>query len=278
MKKVLLLVALAFGVSSSYAQLSTRENDASVEKLGARPVKGDMALTFAIGTGKDSATASLYKGNLLGAGDLLTFKKYLEDDLAFRLGVRLYKKSSAIKGVSADSTAFSNLNQQGQVEQFEYNYKMNKREYIIVPGIEKHFNAGNIFDVYTGADLYLGFKKEVSNNDDIKLNRAGDSQKTKLTTKNTIAGLGWIVGFNVFVAQLPISVGLEYGLNAKWDIGGKTKHEVETKTSAGSSSAEFFTYEGDKNANRQYSKLGKRSFGMDTNQNVRLAVNIYFGK
>ena len=36
MKKVLLLVALAFGVSSSYAQLSTRENDASVEKLGAR--------------------------------------------------------------------------------------------------------------------------------------------------------------------------------------------------------------------------------------------------
>ncbi len=275
MKKVLLLVALAFGVSSSYAQLSTRENDATVEKIGARPVKGDMALTFAIGTGKDSATASLYKGNLLGAGDLLTFKKYLEDDMAFRLGVRLYKKSSTIKGTSADSTAFSNP---GGPEFFEYSNKMNKREYIIVPGVEKHFNAGNIFDVYTGADLYLGFKKEVSNIDNIKTNRAGDSNKTKLTTKNSIVGLGWIVGFNVFVAQLPISVGLEYGLNAKWDIGGKTKHEVESKVGSVSSSAEFFTYEGDPNQDRQYSKLGKRSFGMDTNQNVRLAVNIYFGK
>ena len=274
MKKVLLLVALAFGVSSSYAQLSTRENDASVEKLGARPVKGDMALTFAIGTGKDSATASLYKGNLLGAGDLLTFKRYLEDDVALRFGVRLYKKSSTTKGVSADSTAFSVLNG-GQVDQFEYNYKSNKREYIIVPGLEKHFNAGNIFDVYTGADLYLGFKKEVQNNDDIKLNRAGDSNKEKLTTKNTVVGLGWIVGFNVFVAQLPISVGLEYGLNAKWDIGGKTKHEVENKVGGTSASAEFYTLEGD---TRQYDKVSKRSFGMDTNQNVRLAVNIYFGK
>lgn len=275
MKKVLLLVALAFGVSSSYAQLSTRENDASVEKLGARPVKGDMALTFAIGTGKDSATASLYKGNLLGAGDLLTFKRYLEDDVALRFGIRLYKKSSTTKGVSADSSAFSVLNQVGQVDQFEYNYKSNKREYIIVPGIEKHFNAGNIFDVYTGADLYLGFKKTVQNNDDVKLNRQGDSQKEKLTTKNTVAGLGWIIGFNVFVAQLPISVGLEYGLNAKWDIGGKTKHEVENKIAGTSASAEFYTLEGDA---RQYDKVSKRSFGMDTNQNVRLALNIYFGK
>ena len=275
MKKILLLVALAFGVSSSYAQLSTRENDASVEKLGARPVKGDMALTFAIGTGKDSSTASLYKGNLLGAGNLLTFKKYIADDMAFRLGVRLYKKSSTIKGISADSTAFSNG---GVPEFFEYTYKKNDREYIIVPGIEKHFNAGNIFDVYTGADLYLGFKKMSSNNDDIKTNRAGDSKKEKLTTKNAVVGLGWIVGFNVFVAQLPISIGLEYGLNAKWDLGGKTKHEVENSTGGVSTSAEFFTYEADPAAGRQYDKLSKRSFGMDTNQNVRLAVNIYFGK
>lgn len=270
MKKVLLMVALAFGISSSYAQLSTRENDVWVEKFGARPVKGDMALTFAIGTGKDSSTASLFKGNLLGAGDLLTFKKYLEDDLAFRLGVRLYKKSSTTKGVSADSSGFNTA-----PDFFEYTYKMNKREYVIVPGIEKHFSAGNIFDVYTGADLYLGFKKEVENNDDVKLNRAGDSQSSKLTTKNTVAGLGWIVGFNVFVAQLPISIGLEYGLNAKWDIGGKTKNELESNIAGTSNSAEFYTLPND---TKKYDKASKRSFGMDTNQNVRLALNIYFGK
>ena len=136
MKKIVLFVALAFGASSSYAQLSTRENDATVEKIGARPVKGDMALTFAAGFGKnDAATASLYKGNLLAAGDLLTFKKFLEDDMAFRLGVRLKKISSASKGTSADSSFFN------PTPAFtEFSSKMNVREYVIVPGIEKHYN------------------------------------------------------------------------------------------------------------------------------------------
>jgi hypothetical protein len=31
---------------------------------------------------------------------------------------------------------------------------------MIVPGIEKHFSNSNIFDVYTGADLFLGFGKD----------------------------------------------------------------------------------------------------------------------
>ena len=279
MKKILLLVALAFGMSTSYAQLSTRENDASVEKIGARPVKGDMALTFAIGTGKDSSTASLYKGNLLGAGDLLTFKKYMEDDMAFRFGVRLYKKSAKSAGTSLDS---SGLNPVFQNTLFENEMKTNKREIAIVPGVEKHFNAANVFDVYTGLDLYLGLKKEQTvSNTTTKTSPTQDVNNLKMTTKNNVIGLGWIVGFNIFVAQLPISVGLEYGLNAKWNLGGKTKVEQEKTVGDHTESVEYFTQETDAAGNQdaaKYKDLKKRSFGMDTNQNVRLAVNIFFGK
>jgi hypothetical protein len=279
MKKVLLLVALAFGISSSYAQLSTRENDVWVEKFGARPVKGDMALTFAIGTNKDSSTAGLYSGNLLRAGDLLTFKKYLEDDMAFRLGVRLYKQSGKSVGTSLDSSALNVVSPQTT---FENEIKRNSREFVIVPGVEKHFNAGNIFDVYTGADLYLGFKKDRSiDNKTTNTTPNKTVSNTTMTTKNSIVGLGWIVGFNIFVAQLPISVGLEYGLNAKWNIGGKTKVETEQTVGDKTESIEYFTQEKDAAGaqdNAKYKELKKSNFGMDTNQNVRLAINIYFGK
>jgi hypothetical protein len=269
MKKVLLVAAFAFGFSSAFAQLSTRENDATSVKLGARPVKGDMSLTFALGLSKDSGTASLFNGNLLGAGDLLTFKKYREDDLAIRFGVRLQQDKVSESGTSADSSAFVPVPANSA-----FKTQSNTREWVIVPGIEKHFNAGNIFDVYTGADLYLGFKNQrtISN---IENTKTSDFSNIKQTTNNTVVGLGWIVGFNVFVAQLPISVGLEYGLNAKWDLGGKTKNVLETKVGGETKSDEFFTRDGDAT---QYQSLHKRQFGMDTNQNVRLAVNIFFGR
>ena len=74
---------------------------------------------------------------------------------------------------------------------------------------------------------------------------------------------------------MPISIGLEYGLNAKWNLGGKTRNEVEQTVGGETKSDDYFTREND---NTKYKKLKSRSFGMDTNQNVRLAVNIYFGK
>lgn len=254
---------------SMFAQLSTRENDAIKTKLGARPTAGNMALNFGIDL-NNGGTASLFQGNALAAGDLLTFKYYLADDLAIRSGLRLQQTSSKSKGDAFEPTAPGDVKNNNFVE--------SSREYVLVPGIEKHFSNSNIFDVYAGADLYLGFGKDKTIID-VDYNN-GDYVYYTGSTSTSIYGLGGVVGFNVFVAHLPVSVGLEYGWNAKWIMGGKTKVKDEFKAGGTSESTEYYTQSNNPFGNPdnlEYEKLSKKEFGMDTNQNVRLVLNIYFG-
>jgi hypothetical protein len=146
---------------------------------------------------------------------------------------------------------------------------------MLVPGIEKHFSSSNIFDVYAGADLYLGFGRDRMVTSYI-FRDTDDNDVHKMTTPYTIVGLGGIVGFNVFVLDLPIALGVEYGWSAFWQLGNKTKHEVES----GADSWEYYTVGGDPNqaggANTQYSSVKQKYNTMDTNDQVRLVLNIYF--
>jgi transcription elongation factor GreA-like protein len=74
---------------------------------------------------------------------------------------------------------------------------------------------------------------------------------------------------------LPVSLGLEYGLNLKWSFEGKTKIKQEQKVGGTSTTQEYYT--SDRVAGN-FSKLHQREFGMDTNNNVRILLNVYFGK
>ena len=280
MKKTILIVAAAFGFSTSYAQLTTRENDASVEKLGARPVAGDMGFTFAmpLGGNGDSNKASLFNGNLLGIGDVLTYKYYWSNDMVIRLGLRIQADKTTSKGEGLDSTGVVNSGGTwgGAASMVKENKIVNSdRKVELVPGIEKHFSAANIFDAYVGADLYLGLgsSKTVSNESFYN----GDIANSTSKTPENIVGLGVVTGFNVFIAHLPISVGLEYGWNAKWTFGGKTKVEYESTAGSTSVSGEYITSTDPSDTNR-YSKFKSREFNAETNANVRLVLNVYFGK
>lgn len=298
MKKLLLIVT-AFGMGlSTFAQISTRTNEDVNVPLSARPQAGDMALTFGIDlkSPADSA-AGLKVFNALGRGDLLTFKYFLSDNLAVRGGLRLYQTLDKMSGTTLDSTTFNSGWSTGGTTQpwgAAYEFKDSEREYIIVPGIEYHFGTSNIFDVYAGSDLYLGFGKDVLHERAEFKN--GDLFDHTAVTKNKIIGLGGIIGFNIFVAQLPISIGLEYGWNAKWKLGNKTKHNEEyfltlpvgSTPSSVSWDVEYYTTENDPTStfgvsgngtvnNGQYKELKRKMFNMDTNNNVRVCLNIYFG-
>lgn len=298
MKKVLLFVtALGIG-AASYAQLSTRTNEDVNVPLSARPQAGDMALTFGIDLKSPADSAAGFKVfNALGRGDLLTFKYFISDNMAIRAGLRMYQTTDKMSATTLDSTTFTSGWSTGGTTYpwgAAYEFKDSEREYVIVPGIEHHFGNSNIFDVYAGADLYMGFGK------DVLYERAeftnGDVFSHKATTKKTVVGLGGVIGFNVFVAQLPISIGLEYGWNAKWRLGNKTKHEEEyllnlppgSVPSTVEWNVEYFTTENDPTSsfgvpgngtvnNGQYSEMKRKMFNMDTNNNVRLCLNIYFG-
>ena len=84
------------------------------------------------------------------------------------------------------------------------------------------------------------------------------------------------VGFNIFIAQLPVSLGLEYGLNAKWTNEGKSKIKVETRTGGTTDTQEYFVTSSAPLTH--YSKLSVSEVGIETNSNVRVVLNIYFGK
>ena len=144
MKKTLLSFALLGLCSMASAQLSTRENQDTRYKFGGRPVAGDMALVFGLtlnnasfGDGSDSTARSISTWNRLSKGNLLTFKKFIQDDLAIRAGFRLARDSRSIKG-EVDSTQFI------PATLAEFEYKKSTREYMLVPGIEKHFSLSLI--------------------------------------------------------------------------------------------------------------------------------------
>jgi hypothetical protein len=263
-KLVFFLFAVVLFTATSYSQLSQRENESTTIKFGTRPSTGDMTLTFGVDIGQ-GGVADLPILNQLTSGDVLTFKRYTSPSKAIRIGVRLFKDSQTVKGDEVDITNDDNL---GSIKS-----KTSSSEYIIVPGLEKHFNKSNIFDVYAGTDLYIGYRRDLLLNNTELPN--GDYDKYKATSTGMVLGLGGVVGFNIFIAQLPVSLGLEYGLNMKWSFEGKTKIKAESSVGGVSSSQNYYTSD---RVSGNFSKLHKREFGMDTNNNIRILLNIYFGK
>ncbi len=272
MKKTILSVVLLGVCSMASAQLSTRENQDTRYKFGGRPVAGDMALTFGLTVnnasfGEDAdSTRGISVWNRLSRGNLITGKKFISDDVAYRAGIRLYRDSRSVKGEFDSTAQLSNVLSEAE-------YKNSSREYMFVPGIEKHFSSSNIFDVYTAGDLYLGFGRDKSINS--TTDRQGRTTSTTMTTPYTIVGLGGVIGVNVFVLDLPVSLGVEYGLSAFWQLGDKTKVEVEE---ADGDSYEYFTVANDPfvGAHNGYSSVKQKYMTMNTNDQVRVVMNIYF--
>lgn len=266
----LLIVAFAAGFAfTTQAQISTRENNESVVKLGARPTAGNMALQLGLNINQDN---DINVVNSLLKGDLVAGKYYLSDDLVIRGGINLFKESTSLSGVGADSSFYNAIIPDNVLTNTKT--KTSERNFILVPGIEKHFSNTNIFDVYAGGDLYLGLGKEVEIDEDEFA--SGDKSLMTSKTGTQTVGLGGVVGFNVFVAHLPVSLGLEYGWTGQWKFGGKTKVTREDVVGSDSYTSEYFT---DGTAGvTQYSSLSKVESMLDANSNVRVVLNIYFAQ
>ena len=287
MKKSLLFgAALLLGLSS-IAQLSTRSNYDGNFKLNTRPQAGDAALHFVVPiidlSADNGSDAGLYKGNSLASGDLLTFKYYYTDDLVLRGGIRLAADNHRVEGTAVDSTDANPIIEDTEFE--TVNTRSIMREYNLAFGAEKHFTNDNIFDVYAGGEARLGLGKDKSVMEYTYFN--GDIDNTTMTTNTSIFGVAGVVGFNVFVAELPVSVGLEYGWSGKFIFGGTTKVERTLELDAAdiNFTEEWEQVDTDAFGNldlnnlglpRQYSSLSQRQFNMENNNSVRVNICIYF--
>lgn len=317
MKKFLMIVAVAGASLTSMAQLTTRESDPNTYKLGAYPQAGDLSLMFAVANlsnfDEDDANqaSNIASVNGLKSGDLITAKYYWKDDVAFRAGIKLQREVTGKSSFDSDSsnslfTQDPNTFSLFGTPQEATSSKQVVRDWAVKLGIEKHFNSANFFDVYAGADLYLGFGKEKFETSTTTFsgtaatvnNNVGVSNVASLTSARGYTKVGVLpfIGVQMFVLDLPVSVGIEYGWDALWKFGGLWKNDVEvTQQDGGTTVGTFTTFAEESVSGTYYSENrptsatvlpagnvgvnGSSSTSMlNTNQNVKLLVNVYFGR
>ena len=132
--------------------------------------------------------------------------------------------------------------------------------------ISYHFSRLNILDVYVGAELPLGW--ETKNYKTVSTNY--ESQSTK---RSFVIGLGAFVGLQAYIADLPLAIGVEYGISSRLDTGLKYKNEYTTNnqtTITYSPTNDFQHVMG----NGTYDKLKARRGELGSQ--IRLTLSYYF--
>lgn len=260
------------------AQISTRTDTPSNLNFGTRPEAGTKLLTFNVDIAPDSGfglNGNLYNRLGIANGRLFTAKYFLSEKLAVRFGLNLTRSSVASKG-DIDTSLVNFPTPDTLVSN---DFRQLSRAFLLVPGLEYHFTNSNIFDVYAGGDLILGSGSDVTRNN---LEYAKDFyNRMETRTPYFAVGINPVVGFNIFVVDLPVSIGLEYGFNAMWKFGGATKVSQEMKMSGMGTpiEREYYTQETDPFGNADlngYSSLKRKTGSVNTMNNLRLTLNIYF--
>lgn len=212
MKKLLTLVAcLAFAGAMQAQSVLTQGNPyASNMKTGNRPGSGDWGLY--IGPSYSEITDLVSCFGKFGGIDivrglpLLNVKYYTTDHFELRGGLQYYKLGYRSNGTELLTNA-------------EQTFKESEWFFRIIPGCAYHFSSKNVLDVYAGAALPIGFEGQTYKDETPTL-------VNNTYRKSFCVGLEAFVGLQAFVADLPLSIGLEYGFGGMFHTGEKIKCEA----------------------------------------------------
>lgn len=255
MKKLIVcMLACAFLASFSVqAQITEGKHSSTVLKTGNRPDYGTWGIF--IGPSLSDILLMIDQDINYRGVPLVNFKYYWDDSWEFRLGFQFYKTKEKAKGEDDES---SNVKYS--------NVKANNR---ITPGFAYHFNSKNLLDVYVGAALPIGW--DITKG--ISSSSIGNEEYSLTTTQRSfIMGAQAFIGLQVFVADLPFSIGLEYGVSALFRGGLQTKNEIKS----GSSTEKYYTAPDDNDLNLRGNfddlTMRKTEIGGD----IRLTFTYYF--
>lgn len=225
MKKILFLMALVLGSLTTQAQITTGENTAKVIRTGNRAQKGNFGLYL-------GATTDMIKG--LTDGDvkinalpLINLKYMYTDKTEFRFGFEFWEKDSTYSAPNKTDC------------------KLNESRYMFYPGIAYHFNNKNLLDVYVGGELPFGFASEKSTE---AVNESAGAYPAGYTyTKDQSffrVGAGAFIGLQAYLGNLPVALGLEYGVSALYshcynNTLSKDDYKFEDKYNYNTSSSKF---------------------------------------
>lgn len=206
-KSLILMILLFIGSAPLMAQISEGEPYSRTIRTGNRPSSGDWGIF--IGPSLFEIEQMLDKDVSWRGLPLVNFKRYRSDNIEIRCGIQLSNTKSKQNGEMI--TNEGNGDVQTSVKDQESFYRL-------TPGIAYHFSSKNLLDVYIGANLPLGLslEKHINVYD-------GDNVGTKTRSSFEI-GLGTYIGLQCFVADLPVAIGLEYGLTFYKYFGQKYKN------------------------------------------------------
>ncbi|MBQ0056088.1 MAG: hypothetical protein KBT20_00390 [Bacteroidales bacterium] len=196
-------MALLLVAPSVSAQITTGEPTSKVIKVGNRAEEGDWGIYI-------GANTSMFKditdsGIEVSALPLINLKYMYSDEIEARLGLKMYRTTTKEKGELFDSGSDG-----------EFMNRTLNSEYFLTPGLAYHFNRSNLLDVYGGVELPIGFTHDKS------VSEMGDDEMTQSSGKFNI-GLGAFIGLQAYIANLPVAVGVEYGISSIFNFGDKVK-------------------------------------------------------
>lgn len=261
MKVKLLILALTLfgGAFAANAQLTTGEPTAKVIRTGNRAKAGDFGLYI-------GATTSMF-GNIFNESvdvvplPLLNFKYMTSNNFELRVGLEAYKLTEKLKGEKSVDNSVTTSNR-----------KYGTNSLTLYPGFAYHFSNLNILDVYVGAELPIGWDANTLKTNTVLTN---DQISDTVTKRAFVLGLGAFVGLQAYIADLPLAIGVEYGISSRVDAGLKYKTvHVQGNTTTTSYSQDINEFVNIKDTSVDYSKLAARRG--EIGGQLRVTLSYYF--
>ena len=230
-KKIILSFLAILFVIPSMAQLSEGEpNSTTIPRTGNRPRHGNWGMYIGGSVRQvmdlvDAIKDDSYNGWGL---PLLNLKYYVTDRWEVRCGFEFASKSSSL-------TLKQDESENGPLTKA---YKQDSQHFArFFPGFAYHFNTKNILDVYMGANMPIGY-------DTHKSYREGKAEGIKTSERvldgTFVIGGGVFIGLQCFIADLPLSIGVETGFSGVIRSGGQPK----ITTNDGTTKQTIYTYQG----------------------------------
>ncbi len=241
-------------LSEGSAQISTAEPTTNTIRVGNRPAKGSFGLY--VGMTADMFDDLFDSNTQFKSLPLVNLKYMWTNNWEARLGLQFYKKGETVS-----------YEMDGEGDGGEYKIESLTTTNRIYPGVAYHFSPNNILDVYGGAELLLGWKKDKNQHlsDDNFSDGAGSMTAFQF-------GGGLFIGLQAFVADLPLAIGLEYGFHGYGNYGLKYKQQTadgDVFQLAGNEFKDIYT---DASADKMNARTTQ--FG----QQVRVTLSYYFNR
>lgn len=195
MKKLFCLLTLCFGVAVADAQITTGESTSKVIRTGNRAKAGNFGIY--VGGTTDMFRKIGDSDVNFSAMPLINLKYMYTDNLEFRLGLEWWKESS-----SQEMKVVTGEDEEGNETTEKSERKSRESQFMFYPGVAYHFSNKNLLDVYVGAELPIGWGTIGTGDRDDDYNSSCFN-----------IGLGAFIGLQAYIGNLPLAVGVEYGIS-----------------------------------------------------------------